>query len=139
MLNIRTLSSFDCHVRLQGKPNGYLDFARNISLHNIKHLTAHSLRAGRGNSQELTQFSPDLMQDILRVKGQHKARHHQRHPQRYKVNSHFQCRWSPAKLTLNNYFTYFQFLYLTRITNHNHTPHQKLLYTKPEEPSWNVK
>ena len=41
------------------------------------------------------------------------------------VNSHFPYRRSPASLTLNNYFTYFLFLCLTRITKHNHTPHLK--------------
>ena len=44
------------------------------------------------------------------------------------VNSYFPYKWSPARLTLDIYFTYFYlFLYLniTKITISNYTPHLK--------------
>ena len=41
------------------------------------------------------------------------------------VNSNFPYRWSPASLTLNNYFYLFLYLYITRITINNNTPHLK--------------
>ena len=41
------------------------------------------------------------------------------------VNSNFPYRWSPASLTFNNYFYLFLYLYITRITINNTTPHLK--------------
>ena len=41
------------------------------------------------------------------------------------VNSNFPNRWSPASLTLNNYFYLFLYLYITRITINNNAPHLK--------------
>ena len=41
------------------------------------------------------------------------------------VNSYFQYRWSPASLTFNIYFYLFLYLYITRITINNDTPHLK--------------
>ena len=43
------------------------------------------------------------------------------------VNSYFQYKWSPASLTINNYFYLFVYLYITRITINNGTPHLKSL------------
>ena len=39
------------------------------------------------------------------------------------VNSNLPYRWSPARLTFNIYFTYFLYLYISRITINNNTPH----------------
>ena len=41
------------------------------------------------------------------------------------VNSYFPYRWSPARLTFNIYFYLFLYLYITRITLDNGTPHLK--------------
>ena len=41
------------------------------------------------------------------------------------VNSNFPYRWSPASLTFNNYVYLFLYLYITRITINNNTPHLK--------------
>ena len=41
------------------------------------------------------------------------------------VNSNFPYRWSPASLTFNNCFNPFLYLYITRITLNNNTPHLK--------------
>ena len=41
------------------------------------------------------------------------------------VNSYFPYRWSPASLTFNIYFYLFLYLYITRITINNGTPHLK--------------
>ena len=41
------------------------------------------------------------------------------------VNSNFPNRWSPASLTLNNYFYQFLYLYITWITTNNNAPHLK--------------
>ena len=41
------------------------------------------------------------------------------------VNSNFPYRWSPASLTFNNYFYLFLYLYITRISVNNNTPHLK--------------
>ena len=41
------------------------------------------------------------------------------------VDSYFPYRWSPASLTLNIYFYRFLYLYITRITINNDTPHLK--------------
>ena len=41
------------------------------------------------------------------------------------VNSNVPQRWSPASLLFNNYFYLFLYLYITRITINNNTPHQK--------------
>ena len=41
------------------------------------------------------------------------------------VNSNFPYRWSPASLTLNNYFYLFLYLYITWITINNNAPHLK--------------
>ena len=41
------------------------------------------------------------------------------------VNSNFPQRWSPASLAFNNYFYLFLYLYITRITINNNTPHLK--------------
>ena len=41
------------------------------------------------------------------------------------VNSNIPNRWSPASLTFNNYFYLFLYLYITRITINNNTPHLK--------------
>ena len=41
------------------------------------------------------------------------------------VNSNFPNRWAPACLTFNNYFYLFLYLYITRITINNNTPHLK--------------
>ena len=41
------------------------------------------------------------------------------------VNIHFQYIWSPASLTFNTYFYLFLYLYITRITINNNTPHLK--------------
>ena len=41
------------------------------------------------------------------------------------VNSYFPYRWSPASLTFNIYFYLFLYLYITRITINNDTPHLK--------------
>ena len=41
------------------------------------------------------------------------------------VNSNFPYRWSPASLTLNNYFHLFLYLCITGITINNNTPHLK--------------
>ena len=77
------------------------------------------------NPQKLTQLSP---------------RFHPRHPVGKKtaqkdavkditsnsqVNSYFPYRWSPASLTSNTYFSLFLYLYITRITINNSTPHLK--------------
>ena len=43
------------------------------------------------------------------------------------VNSCFPYRWSPASLTINVYFDLFLYLYITRITINNGTPHLKSL------------
>ena len=40
-----------------------------------------------------------------------------------KVNSNCPYRWSPASLTFNNYFYLLLYLYITRITINNNTPH----------------
>ena len=42
------------------------------------------------------------------------------------VNSNFPYRWSPTSLTFNHYFYLFLYLYTTRITINNNTPHLKL-------------
>ena len=39
------------------------------------------------------------------------------------VNSNFPYTWSPASPTFNNYFYLFLYLYITRITINNNTPH----------------
>ena len=41
------------------------------------------------------------------------------------VNSYFPYRWSSASLTFNIYFYLFQYLYITKITINNDTPHLK--------------
>ena len=41
------------------------------------------------------------------------------------VNSNFPNRWSPASLTLDNYFYLFLYLYITWITTYNNAPHLK--------------
>ena len=41
------------------------------------------------------------------------------------MNSNFPNRWSPASLTLNNYFYLFLYLYVTEITINNNAPHLK--------------
>ena len=41
------------------------------------------------------------------------------------VNSNFPNRWSPASLTLNNYFYLFLYLYITCISINNNAPHLK--------------
>ena len=41
------------------------------------------------------------------------------------VNSNFLHWWSPASLTFYNYFYVFLYLYITRITINNNTPHLK--------------
>ena len=41
------------------------------------------------------------------------------------VNSYFPYRWSPASLSFNVYFYLFLYLYITRITINNDTPHLK--------------
>ena len=43
------------------------------------------------------------------------------------VNSYNPYRWSPASLTINIYFYRFLYLYITRITINNGTPHLKSL------------
>ena len=43
------------------------------------------------------------------------------------VNSNFPYRWSPASLTFNNHFYLFLYLYITRRTINNNTPHLKSL------------
>ena len=43
------------------------------------------------------------------------------------VNSYFPYRWSPASLTFNIFFCLFLYLYITRITINNSTPHLKSL------------
>ena len=40
-------------------------------------------------------------------------------------NSNFPYRWSPASLTINNYFYLFLYLYITWITINNNAPHLK--------------
>ena len=47
------------------------------------------------------------------------------------VNSYIPYRWSPASLTFNIYFYLFLYLYITRITINNGTPHLK----SPRKPS----
>ena len=41
------------------------------------------------------------------------------------MNSYFPYRWSPGSLTFNIYFYLFLYLYITRITINNDTPHLK--------------
>ena len=41
------------------------------------------------------------------------------------MSNNFPYRWSPASLTFNNYFYLFLYLYITRITINNNTPHLK--------------
>ena len=41
------------------------------------------------------------------------------------VNRNFPNRWSPASLTLNNYFYLFLYLYIKYITINNNAPHRK--------------
>ena len=41
------------------------------------------------------------------------------------VNNNFPYRWSPASLTFNIYFYRFVYLYITRLTIINNTPHLK--------------
>ena len=41
------------------------------------------------------------------------------------VNRNFPHGWSPASLTFNNYIYLFLYLYITRITINNNTPHLK--------------
>ena len=41
------------------------------------------------------------------------------------VNSNFPNRWSPASLTINNYFYLFLYLYISWITTNNNAPHLK--------------
>ena len=43
------------------------------------------------------------------------------------VNSNFPYRWSPFSVTFNNYFYLSLYLYITRITINNNTPHPKSL------------
>ena len=43
------------------------------------------------------------------------------------VNSYFPYSWSPASLTINIYFYLFSYLYITRTTINNVTPHLKSL------------
>ena len=54
-------------------------------------------------------------------------RRHQRHHSDSQVNSYFPYRWSPTSLTLNIYFCLFlyMYLYITRTTINNGTPHLK--------------
>ena len=89
--------------------------------------TALICKSRKENPQKLTQLSPrshprhllgkrtaqkDAIKDITNDS---------------QVNSYFPYRWSPASLTINIYFYRFLYLYITRRTINNGTPHLKSL------------
>ena len=82
-------------------------------------------KVGRKTRQKPTQLSPRSHPRHLVGK-----RTAQRHINKdttsdCEVNSYFPYRWSPASLTFNTYFYLFLYLYITRITTNNDTPHLK--------------
>ena len=92
-------------------------------------------KSRKENPQKLTQFSPrshprhlvgkrtaqkDAIKDITRDS---------------QVNSYFPYRWSPASLTINICFYLFLYLYITRITINNGTPHLKSLKSQNRRAS----
>ena len=86
----------------------------------------HRYESKKENPQKLTQLSP--RSHPRHLMGKRTAQKHviKDITSDSQVNSYFPYRWSPASLTINIYFTYF-FLYLTRITINNDTPHLKSL------------
>ena len=64
-------------------------------------------------------------QPPLRRKIESTNRHHYRHHQRQPGEQRFPTQWSSASSIFNNYFYLFLYLYVTRITINNNTPHLK--------------
>ena len=84
------------------------------------------IRVGMENPQKLTQLSP--RSHPRHVVGKRTA---QKAAIKYitsdsLMNSYFPYRWTPASLTFNICFYPFLYLYITRITINNGTPHLKL-------------
>ena len=80
------------------------------------------LKSRKQNPQKLTHLSPRSHPRHLVGKKDSTKRRHKRHQQ--PGEQLFPYRWSPDSLTINIYFyTYFLYLYITKITVNNGTPH----------------
>ena len=88
-------------------------------------LKSSDIKSRYENPQKLSQLSADLIGDISWLKGQHKKDIIVDIISDSQVNSNLPYRWSPAVLTLNILLNLLVYLYITRITIKNDTPHLK--------------
>ena len=84
-------------------------------------------KSRKANHQKLTQQSPRSHPRYLVGKRTALKYANKNITSDSQVNCYFPYRWSPASLTINIYFYLFSYLYITRITINNGTPHLKSL------------
>ena len=88
-------------------------------------IVVYSVKVGRKTLRNRPNQVPDLIQDISWKKRTAQRKINKDITSDSQVNSYFPYRWSPASQTFNIYFYLFLYLYITRITINNDTPHLK--------------